>query len=362
MDYPEATTTKKVSYNISLMPTDISLFDYNLPEKFIAQSPKIPRESAKLFHVHRFTGSVSHLTVKDLPTLLHPTDVLVINNTKVFNARLHEDLTESTNKPIELFLIRPLDGNTWQAIGKPWKKLSINAHIKIAPDFIATILDKKSDGTLVVTFHKTKEEVIHLANIFGSVPIPPYIKHVIDPHAYQTTYAKVTGSVAAPTAGFHLTPALLDTIKNSGVTVCEITLHVGLGTFKPVKTQTIEEHQMHSEWVSVSDTTADTIQKAKVEKRRIIAIGTTTVRTLEGIASLNNGKCKAYVGDINLFITPGFHFNVIDGMLTNFHLPKSTLLILVSAFAGRERILKAYTEAIENQYRFFSFGDAMFID
>jgi len=312
-------------------------------------------------YVSRKNNFINHLYVKNLPSLLHPSDVLVINNTKVFKARLHGICDNTKKSHVELFLIRPLSDTIWQAIGKPWKKLRVNTTIAIGPDFVSTIQSKNSDGTLHVTFGKTPSEVIELANTYGSVPLPPYIKHPTHVESYQTSYAKILGSVAAPTAGFHLTPKLLESIKKKGVTVCEITLHVGLGTFKPVKTQTIEEHKMHSEWVSVSRESAEIINEAKKQGRRIIAVGTTTTRTLEGVADLHKGNIHAYEGDINLFITPGFRFTVIDGILTNFHLPKSTLLILVSAFAGRTRILRVYDEAIRKKYRFYSFGDAMLI-
>jgi S-adenosylmethionine:tRNA ribosyltransferase-isomerase len=313
-------------------------------------------------HISKANNEIHHLHIADLPALLNPNDVLVLNNTKVFKARLFGTLNNPQKSRVELFLIRPITNTVWQAIGKPWKKLTINSTISVGPGFTATIQSKETNGTLNVLFGKTTQEVMHLADIHGSIPLPPYIKHPTHPESYQTSYAKIVGSVAAPTAGFHITQNLLNTIKRNGVTVCEITLHVGLGTFKPVKTKTIEEHVMHSEWVSVSENTATTINDAKKQKRRIIAIGTTTVRTLEGVASLNKGFLNAYEGNINLFITPGFHFNVVDGLLTNFHLPKSTLLILVSALAGKEKILHAYHEAIKHTYRFFSFGDAMFID
>jgi S-adenosylmethionine:tRNA ribosyltransferase-isomerase len=344
------------------MPTDISQFDYHVPTELIAQSPAEPRENGKLMHISRIGNTINHLHVMDFPTLLHSGDVLVINNTKVFKARLNGTIDTIPNNRVELFLIRPTTDSVWQAIGKPWKKFTVNATISIGSDFTATIQSINADGTLNITFTKTTQEVIDLANTYGSIPLPPYIKHPTNPETYQTSYAKIVGSVAAPTAGFHLTTNLLQKIKTKGVIICEITLHVGLGTFKPVKTQTIEEHIMHSEWVSVSNPTATIINEAKRQERKIIAVGTTTVRALEGIASIHNGLLKAYEGDINLFITPGFHFNIVDGLLTNFHLPKSTLLVLVSAFAGRSKILNAYNEAIKNSYRFYSFGDTMFID
>jgi S-adenosylmethionine:tRNA ribosyltransferase-isomerase len=343
------------------MATDISLFDYHLPEGFIAQSPAEPRESGRLMHISKKDDTLNHLRIKDFPSLLHPSDVLVVNNTRVFKARLLGVCDDQKQSRVELFLIRPIHDSVWQAIGKPWKRFAVGTTVSISPDFAATVRSKETNGTLNMSFGKTAQDVIRLADTFGSIPLPPYIKHPTHPESYQTSYAKIVGSVAAPTAGFHLTPDLLEIIKKKGVTICEITLHVGLGTFKPVKSQTIEEHVMHSEWVSVSEKTAKMITEAKKENRRIIAIGTTSVRTLEGVAAIHNGNLQEYEGDVNIFITPGFHFNIVDGMLTNFHLPKSTLIILVSAFAGRIKVLRAYAEAIRKKYRFYSFGDAMFI-
>jgi S-adenosylmethionine:tRNA ribosyltransferase-isomerase len=343
------------------MPTDISKFDYRLPNGLISQSPAEPREKGRLMSLSRKNNEIGHLHIRNLPTLLHPSDILVMNNTKVFKARLHGTLHDLQHSRVELFLIRPISDTIWQAIGKPWKKFVVGTTISIEPEFISTIKSKNIDGTLTVSFKKSVMEVIALADRYGSIPLPPYIKHPTHPEAYQTSYAKIVGSVAAPTAGFHLTPMLLETIRTKGVTLCEITLHVGLGTFKPIKTKTIEEHKMHSEWVSISKRSAMLINTAKNQRRRVIAVGTTTVRTLEGVAAKNGGHLKAYEGDIDIFITPGFHFNIIDGLLTNFHLPKSTLLILVSAFAGRTKILHSYREAIQKKYRFYSFGDAMFI-
>lgn len=343
------------------MKTDISQFDYQLPTRLISQSPTEPRENGRLLFVSKDKNKFKHLHIKDFPLFFHPHDVLVLNNTKVFKARLHGICDNTQKSTVELFLVRPLSDTIWQAIGKPWKKFSPGTTVTINPNFIATIQSIESNGTINICFNKTIQQVIDLANIYGTIPLPPYIKHPTNPESYQTSYATIVGSVAAPTAGFHVTQNLLERLKQTGVIVCEITLHVGLGTFKTVKTKTIEEHTMHSEWVSISKETAEIINTAKNHRKKIIAVGTTTVRTLEGVASLYNGHLKAYEGDINLFITPGFHFNIIDGLLTNFHLPKSTLLILVSAFAGRIKILQAYENAIQNNYRFYSFGDAMII-
>lgn len=340
------------------MAHSINDFDYILPPGRIAQHPASPRESARLMLLNRKTGAIEHSSVKDLILHIHPTDIIVVNNTKVFHARLHGNIEAIS---VELFLVKPLSETTWLALGKPGKKISIGSHIKIADDFIADVVGKNMDGTLIVKFQDFPSQVIAKANIYGEVPVPPYIKSMPNDDEYQTVYAKRIGSVAAPTAGFHLTEAVLSSLKEKGVTLVEITLHVGLGTFLPVKSETIEEHSMHSEWAEVSESAAQIINQAKKEHRRVIAIGTTTVRTLEGVAALQRGKLVPFQGDISIFITPGFTFQVVDGMLTNFHLPKSTLIILVSAFAGRGHVIHAYNEAVSKQYRFYSFGDAMFI-
>lgn len=340
------------------MPTSIHDFDYTLPQGYIAQSPASPREQALLMVLDRQNKTIAHHHISDLPNFFHKGDVLVLNNTKVFRARLRGTIE---GKQVELFLVRPINNSQWLALGKPGKKIIVGKHIAIAADFIATVFEKHTDGTLTVGFNLTPPETIVKANTYGSVPIPPYIKTIPNDSEYQTSYAKHEGSVAAPTAGFHLTPVIRAALKKKGVKIAEITLHVGLGTFLPIKSETIEEHAIHSEWADVSGSVAHMINGAKDKKQRVIAVGTTTVRTLEGVAKLNSGRLAAYQGEINLFITPGYTFRVVDSMVTNFHLPKSTLLVLVSAFAGREFILKAYKEAIRHTYRFYSFGDAMLI-
>jgi S-adenosylmethionine:tRNA ribosyltransferase-isomerase len=337
-------------------------FDYHLPKEQIAQAPAIPRESAKLMILKRDTGNMEHVHVSDFPSYIRPGDVLVVNNTKVFKARLIGSInTPDGQKPVEVFLVRAIGANHWLTLCKPGKKLSVGSVITLADSYKTTVVKKNEDGTVIVTFPMSDSDVIAMANAIGHVPVPPYITNEPDEKEYQTAYAKITGSVAAPTAGFHLTKRILEAIRQKGATIIEITLHVGLGTFLPIKTDTIETHPMHSEWVEISDNACDAIMQAKSHHQRVIAVGTTTVRTLEGVAMLHNGILKPYRGDVNLFISPGFQFSVIDAMLTNFHLPKSTLLVLISSFAGREHILHAYTEAVAHQYRFYSFGDAMFI-
>jgi S-adenosylmethionine:tRNA ribosyltransferase-isomerase len=333
-------------------------FTYILPHEQIAQAPASPRESANLMILKRKQGTLAHRHVGDLADFFQEGDVIVVNNSKVFHARLKAKINASE---VELFLVRPLTSHSWLALGKPGKKIIQGNTLSIASDFQTTIQERNPDGTLIVTFDYPPEEVIKKANTYGEIPIPPYIKTMPKDDEYQTVYAKETGSVAAPTAGFHLTHTILDQLKNKGVTIIEITLHVGLGTFLPIKSDSLDAHTMHSEWVEISKSSAEIINNAKLHNKRVIAIGTTTVRTLEGVASLHGGSLAPFRGDINIFIKPGFHFHIIDGMLTNFHLPKSTLLVLVSTFAGRENILHAYREAIEHNYRFYSFGDAMLI-
>ncbi len=335
-------------------------FDYPLTPNLIAQSPAAPHESARLMRLERKTGRLSHHLVADLPQFFRPGDVMVVNNTKVFHARLFGNIA-NYHKPVELFLIRPLSDNNWQAIANPGKKLTIGTKITITAYFQAQIIDKQPSGTLTVDFDLNQTQVIQLANLHGQIPVPPYIKKIPREDEYQTSFAKVVGSVAAPTAGFHLTANIRKQLLELRVKIIELTLHVGLGTFLPIKSATLNEHQMHSEWAELNSKTAEAINSAKTNHQRIIAVGTTTVRTLEGVAALNHGKLTGFGGDIDLFIQPGFKFQTIDGLLTNFHLPKSTLLVLVSAFAGREKILKAYREAINHKYRFYSFGDAMLI-
>lgn len=327
---------------------DTSLFDYHLPKELIAQAPMRPRDHSRLMVMGRATGAIEHHQFFELPQFLRKGDVLVLNDTKVFKARLFD------KRGIELFLLRPCDRG-WEALAQPAKKLAIGNRI----DFdgtSCTVFEKLPDGRIIVNFGMEPDAVIAFTDRIGHVPVPPYIhEEPTDPADYQTVFAKNTGSIAAPTASFHFTEELLEKIRSLGVETVHLTLHVGIGTFRPIKTDTLEAHTMHEEWVDIPSQTADTINRAKQENRRVIAVGTTVVRALEGTAG------KSYHGPVNLFITPGFDFKIVDTLITNFHLPKSTLLVLVSAFAGREHVLKAYEEAVKQNYRFFSFGDAMFI-
>ena len=341
------------------MQTPVGQFDYVLPPERIAQTPIEPRDHSRLLVLGRQTGKIEHRKFFEIGDVLTAGDVLVMNDTKVFKARLRG---KRFDKEIEVFLLRPLPGalegsSVWHALVKPGKVVHEGNHIEIA-GLSPTVAVKRADGSVELAFPISVDEVLKFTDAFGEIPVPPYVDNApASLDRYQTVYARETGSVAAPTAGFHFTPALISTLKAKGVQFEFVTLHVGLGTFRPVKTATIEEHEMHSEFVRIDPATAKRINAAKKEGRRIIAVGTTTVRALEGSEVPETG----FDGDVNMFITPGFHFKIIDALITNFHLPKSTLLVLVSAFAGREHILAAYAEAIKEGYRFYSFGDAMFI-
>ncbi len=360
-----------------------SAFDYNLPPELIAQQPVEPRDSSRLMVVDKNEKVVKQGHFFDIINFLRPGDLLVWNNSKVFKARLrgvlelNKDSTDLSrggqimnSAEIEIFLVRPMENlGVWKVLAKPGRKLRLGMQVRFASDFVGEVLLKEKDGTILMQFNEDDISVRAKANKYGEVPIPPYIKigqastagNFRLEETYQTVYAQAEGSVAAPTAGFHFTPALIEKLKNLGVQFAEVTLHVGLGTFLPVKTVNVEEHKMHAEWVELTDKNAELINRAKAEGRRVVAVGTTTVRTLEGLARQFE-KLKAFNGDINLFILPGFEFKIVDVLITNFHLPKSTLLMLVSAFAGdREFILKCYEEAVKEKYRFYSFGDAMLI-
>jgi S-adenosylmethionine:tRNA ribosyltransferase-isomerase len=409
-------------------------FDYNLPPELIAQFPISPRDHSRLFVVDRESGKLEHQHFFNIVDYLQPGDLLVWNNSKVFKARLFgklEAVDKDVNKDgvpdkpllrqqeVEIFLVREMENKgVWKVLAKPGRRVRegmriifdwqaaknySKAGISRSSNFYCDAMVKEKDGTILVQFPDDADVVRAKANRYGQVPTPPYIKKQDTRNKtqtptdnerltgdeeqlserYQTVYAKSEGSVAAPTAGFHFTPELIEQIKNKGVEFAEVTLHVGLGTFLPVKSEKVEEHRMHAEWVELSKVDAEKINRAKAEGRRVVAVGTTTVRTLEGIAQqmqisdcrmqnnvnedrkikrLEDHVVRAYKGDINIFITPGFEFKVVDAMITNFHLPKSTLLMLVSAFIGdREKALQIYQEAVKEQYRFYSFGDAMFI-
>ncbi len=335
-------------------------FYYDLPEELIAQHPLSDRSSSRLMTLDGKTGAVSHMHFSDITTLLHKGDVLVINNTKVIPARLL-GVRSDTGSAIELLLLRRIDENHWETLARPGKKIRPGKRMTFLPGKLeAECEDVLPDGNRIIRFDFSGiwEEILDEA---GTMPLPPYIHEQLeDQTRYQTVYAKETGSAAAPTAGLHFTPELLSKIREMGVEICEVTLHVGLGTFRPVKVDDVSEHHMHSEWYCLDEKASSILRKARREGRRVIAVGTTSCRTLETVAAKDPGMHPCS-GETDIFIYPGVPFRCIDGLITNFHLPESTLIMLVSAFAGKEHVLNAYKTAVEEKYRFFSFGDAMFI-
>lgn len=338
----------------------LSDFDYYLPEELIAQHPLPTRDASKLLVVDKKNDTIVHSYFKEIINYLNPGDVLVINNTKVIPARLL-GTKKDTGAKIEVVLLTPCsEKDCWEVLVKPGKKAKPGTIINFGNgELIAQVLETTKVGGRIIKFHY-QGIFNEILDLLGEMPLPPYIKEQLkEKDRYQTVYAKYEGSAAAPTAGLHFTPQLLDELKSTGIEVVEILLHVGLGTFRPVKVDNIEEHHMHPEYYKVSEQAAAQINKALKEKRRIIAVGTTSTRTLESVGQ--SGQVVAGEGWTDIFIYPGFEFKIISGLVTNFHLPKSTLLMLVSALAGKENILQAYKEAVDKKYRFFSFGDAMLI-
>lgn len=339
---------------------DISLFDYDLPQELIAQSPSEVRDHCRLMSINKKTKTYKDKIFADILDDLKPGDVLVRNNTKVLPARLFGE-KEGTGAHVELLLLKQINGDVWECLAGNAKPIKVGSIISFKDGLLrAKCLEIKDEGIRIMEFIY-KGIFMEILNEIGLMPLPPYIKKQCDDNEqYQTVYAKVVGSAAAPTAGFHFTHELDQKIREKGVEIVEITLHIGLGTFKPVKAKTVEEHHMHFEHYEMSQEVADKLNKAKAENRRIIAVGTTATRTLEAIMQ-KYGKFVEAREDTNIFIKPGYEFKGIDGLITNFHLPKSTLIMLVSALMGREFTLEVYRHAVEEKYRFFSFGDAMFI-
>ena len=351
-------------------------FEYILPPERIAQEPVRPRDASRLLVLDRESGAAQDRVFSEIGEFLRPGDLLVVNRSKVFKARLAGVIASTGNvgatrwvaptrdrrDAIEIFLLRPDDG-CWFALAKPGRKLKVGSEISFADGSRCRVKEKNADGTVTLDFDRSADEVLALTEKIGQVPTPPYVgKTVSDPADYQTVYAKEVGSVAAPTAGFHFTPELIEKLKRQGINFAEVILHVGLGTFRPIKTEILEEHAMHEEWLEIPPETRRAIQAAKTSGNRVIAVGTTTVRALE--SGLEKGATR-------IFITPGYKFKTVDALITNFHLPKSTLLVLVSAFAGekhadsdwgRRTILATYQDAIAKGYRFYSFGDAMLVN
>ena len=336
---------------------DISLFDYELSEDLIAQKPCYPRDNSRLLNCIKKVSE--DLKFKDLPKILNPGDVLVINNTKVIPSRLFGKRDEIN---IEVTLHLKVKRNLWRAFIKPGRKCKIGEIIIFKNNLKAKLIEKFVQGDVLLEFNKGDQNLLNAVNHQGEMPLPPYIKRKIksndDKENYQTIFADLDGAVAAPTAGLHFTGKLINQLQKKGVLFAPITLHVGAGTFLPVKVNNIFDHKMHKEWGSVGEVTAEIINDAIANNKRIISVGTTSLRILETIAKTNNGKIKSWSGFTDLFITPGFKFRIVNLLITNFHLPKSTLLMLVSAFHGRDNIFKKYQYAITQKYRFFSYGDS----
>ena len=333
-------------------------FYYDLPEELIAQTPATPRDSSRLLVYHRETKQIEHKIFKDISEYLHKGDVLVVNNTKVLPARLYAHT--ANGGAVEILLLKRLEKDKWEVLVKPGKKCKIGTKLEISDELSLTVEGITDSGERIVRFRYDGvfEEILDRV---GNMPLPPYIKKKLeDKNRYQTVYAKTDGSAAAPTAGLHFTPELLQKVKDKGVEIAEVLLHVGLGTFRPVKEDIITDHKMHSEYYEVSEEASNIINRAKKEGRRIIAVGTTSVRTLESVAD-EKGLLKPCNGNTEIFIYPPYKFKCVDALITNFHLPESTLIMLVSAMTGREEILNVYNIAVKEKYRFFSFGDALMI-
>ncbi len=375
------TDTDNSSYSSSPDNTDINLdssldgYDYNLPPELIAQNPAVPRDSSRLLVVYSLDASIKSIQeqriFRDLPVILRPGDLLVMNDTKVIPARLYG--RKSTGAQVEVLLLEEKQQNCWLALVKPGKRFKKGSEIIFeakedslegVKELVATVLetDEATGGRLLQFDVPPGMSLIQLLEEFGEVPLPPYITaSEAQSQQYQTVYAENPGAVAAPTAGLHFTPELLEKLQETGINRAFVTLHVGVGTFRPVEVEDVTTHEMHGEWIEVPAETVEKIRETKAKGGRIIAVGTTVVRTLEGAAKAGEGELQPFCGETNLFIYPGYRWKVVQGLITNFHLPRSSLLMLVSALIGRERLLNIYQEAIASQYRFYSFGDAMLI-
>lgn len=334
-------------------------FFYDLPEKLIAQTPLEPRNSSRLMVLSKTDGSISHNHFYDLPKFLKKGDCLVLNDTRVLPARLY-GAREDTGAVVEFVLLRQHGNKLWECLAGPGKKAKTGYKFKFSDKLSATVNDVLEDGNRMIEF-TCDGDFFALLDEVGQMPLPPYIKEKLkDKERYQTVYSNEAGSAAAPTAGLHFTKEMLEAIKNMGVNIAYVTLHVGLGTFRPVKVEEITEHKMHSEHYYIPEAAAETINETKKNGGRVICVGTTSCRTLESCAT-QYGEIRACSGDTDIFIYPGYKFKVMDSLITNFHLPESTLIMLVSAFAGYENTMKAYNTAVKEKYRFFSFGDSMLV-
>lgn len=339
----------------------VSDFNYNLPEELIAQTPIKDRAESRLMVLHRENETIEHKIFKDIIDYLEPGDCLVRNNTKVIPARLY-GIKEETGANVEFLLLNRIEGNIWEVMVKPGRRLAEGVKVSFGDGLLqAEILEKMEGGNRKVRF--SYEGIFNeILEQIGLMPLPPYIHETLkEKDRYQTVYAKYEGSAAAPTAGLHFTEALLEKIKAKGIEVANVTLHVGIGTFRPVKVENIEEHNMHTEHYYIKPEDVEKINKAKKTGHKVVSVGTTSCRVLESVAD-ENGLVKPIEGDTNIFIYPGYKFKCVDKLITNFHLPESTLIMLVSALSNKEFIMRAYEEAVKEKYRFFSFGDAMLID
>ena len=339
---------------------DVKDFYYDLPQELIAQDPLEDRSSSRLLVLNKETGEMEHTDFKHIINYLNPEDCLVLNNTKVIPARLFGE-KEGTQAKIEILLLKRKENDIWETLVKPGKKAKPGTKIIFGQGLlVGEVLEVVEDGNRLIQFSYEGifEEIL---DQLGQMPLPPYITHQLkDKNRYQTVYAKYDGSAAVPTAGLHFTPELLEQIKEKGIRIAEVTLHVGLGTFRPVKVENVQDHHMHSEFYMVTQEAADIINETKKKGGRVICVGTTSCRTIESAAA-EDGTLRECSGWTDIFIYPGYQFKVLDALITNFHLPESTLVMLVSALAGREHIMHAYETAVKEKYRFFSFGDAMFI-
>ncbi len=353
------TSPPQTIYNHTIMKVED--FNFELPKELIAQDPLSDRAASRLMLLDRQTGRIRHEVFRNIVDLLEEGDCLVVNNTKVIPARLY-GVKAGTNAAIEILLLKRLSDREWEILVKPGKKARTGTEIHFGDGQLTGIITEvKEDGNRIISF--TYEGIFEeILDELGTMPLPPYITHTLqDKNRYQTVYAKYDGSAAAPTAGLHFTQELLDQIRAKGVKIATITLHVGLGTFRPVKVENVTDHHMHSEYYFIEEEQANIIAAAKRNNKCVIAVGTTSCRTLETVARDHDGGIVPCSGWTDIFIYPGYTFRAIDGLITNFHLPESTLIMLVSAFAGRDHVLQAYRTAVEEKYRFFSFGDAMFI-
>lgn len=336
-------------------------FDFDLPERLIAQTPLEKRDSSKLLVIDHTKKTMVDTHFDHIIEQLNPGDALVMNNTRVLPARLYGQ-KEETKGHVELLLLKNTQNDQWEVLAKPAKRLKVGSQVEFGDGRLkATIIEELDHGGRIVEF-SYEGIFLEVLESLGEMPLPPYIHEKLeDKERYQTVYAKENGSAAAPTAGLHFTQDLLEKIQTKGIKLVYLTLHVGLGTFRPVSVDNVDEHEMHSEFYHLSEEAAKTLREVKANNGRIVAVGTTSIRTLETIGNKFNGDIKADSGWTNIFIKPGYQFKIVDAFSTNFHLPKSTLVMLVSAFAGREFVLDAYKHAVEENYRFFSFGDAMFV-